>query len=597
MKRRRTKQLGAAATALAMLIATGAGCSGETLVDSGDGDFVGGGNSATNGGPGGPSEPPPDLQPRPNPPAGPDIAGEPNTLDQDRLFTCVPEETTYTASRVWRLSGDQFMRSSWDLSGSSNHNGVNPFAGASSGRRFTNVAGAFAITEEELDAIFRAGRSTGWHAVRDNKAPQCMRNIVQAIVRDGEPEPADPLSVYDENCRRSVASWGLEKLLRRAPTEDEVTRYAERFAEVASELGVERGVYASVTLMMTHPEFLFRPEFGEPVPGASYNSLTDDELANALALTLTNRTADRLDYSGISSDEAVLDATVDSLIDESDRHGYRAVMHDFLEQYLKSYLLSSVFKDNRGPGWKNGFMPPFRHLLTHLVVQDTDFVNSMLTTTVVFDGASRFEDATRLEDDPTRPGVLSRRAWLGAFSLNDSTDPIHRGLFIRESLMCQKIPDVPIGVVPQLPPQTEDTTMRDRLAAHNEQASCKGCHDLMDPLGLPFERFDQYADWREMEAGRPVDTSGEIINFGSANGPVADHVELVQRLGESDDVERCVIRHLFRYMVGRDETYGDACTLAAAHEAYEASNGSLKATIKSIATSDTFRYRNAQAGE
>ena len=50
---------------------------------------------------------------------------------------------------------------------------------------------------------------------------------------------------------------------------------------------------------------------------------------------------------------------------------------------------------------------------------------------------------------------------------------------------------------------------------------------------------------------------------------------------------------LFRYLLRRNETLADGPTLVAAHKAYRDSNGSFKALLVSLLTSDAFLYRTA----
>ena len=52
---------------------------------------------------------------------------------------------------------------------------------------------------------------------------------------------------------------------------------------------------------------------------------------------------------------------------------------------------------------------------------------------------------------PHRAGMLTHPAWLIAHSLNDTTDPIRRGKWIRERLLAGTVPDLPITVDATLP--------------------------------------------------------------------------------------------------------------------------------------------------
>ena len=83
----------------------------------------------------------------------------------------------------------------------------------------------------------------------------------------------------------------------------------------------------------------------------------------------------------------------------------------------------------------------------------------------------------------------------------------------------------------------------------------------------------------------------------SLNGPVRDAVELSERFAASPYVKRCFIRQVFRYYAGREETMQDACTLSSMERAYDESQGSFKALLTSLFSSETFQYRWSQPGE
>jgi hypothetical protein len=71
---------------------------------------------------------------------------------------------------------------------------------------------------------------------------------------------------------------------------------------------------------------------------------------------------------------------------------------------------------------------------------------------------------------------------------------------------------------------------------------------------------------------------------------------MIQKLAESERVEQVFVRHAFRFWMGRNETLNDAPILQAAHRAYRASGGSMKALITALVTSDAFLYRKIEPG-
>ena len=189
-----------------------------------------------------------------------------------------------------------------------------------------------------------------------------------------------------------------------------------------------------------------------------------------------------------------------------------------------------------------------------------------------------------------RMGILTQPSWLIAHSDAMDNHAILRGKWVRERLLGDSIPDVPITVDAMLP--VEDTPLRHRMRVTREE-ECWRCHQKMDPLGLPFEMFNHIGRVVEMDHGKKADTSGEIIYSGEAglDGPVKNAIDLIQKLSESKRVEQVFIRHAFRYWIGRNETLNDAPVLQKAHQDYQKSGGSMKALILSLLTSDAFLYR------
>ena len=79
----------------------------------------------------------------------------------------------------------------------------------------------------------------------------------------------------------------------------------------------------------------------------------------------------------------------------------------------------------------------------------------------------------------------------------------------------------------------------------------------------------------------------------SLDGEIEDAIELAERLGKSKRVRQSIIRHAFRYFMGRNEFLSDSKTLIDAEQVYLESGGSFDAVIVSLLTSDSFIYRKA----
>jgi len=147
----------------------------------------------------------------------------------------------------------------------------------------------------------------------------------------------------------------------------------------------------------------------------------------------------------------------------------------------------------------------------------------------------------------------------------------------------------------KLVPSAPEKSARDRIAESIESNNeCLGCHQLMNPLGYPFEIYNHAGFLRADDHGSAPDGSAMLENMPdpALDGPVGNAVELVERLAGSEHVERCFIRHAFRHFMGRNETRADACALSAMEQAYRDSGGSFLAMLEALATSDAFLYRH-----
>ena len=215
-----------------------------------------------------------------------------------------------------------------------------------------------------------------------------------------------------------------------------------------------------------------------------------------------------------------------------------------------------------------------------------------------------------------RAGILTHPAWLTAHSLNDGNDPIHRGIWVRKKLLAGVLGDVPPDVDASVPSDPHKT-LRERLEVVRDER-CWRCHQKMNPLGEPFEIFDDWGRYRthiyfdekkevylrrdndfkkRIEQNKltkkPVNATGVITGSGDSkvDGDVKDAIEMIHRLAKSDRVRQSFIRHLFRYIMGRNEMLSDSKTLMEAEKAYLKSGGSFKALVVSLMSSDSFLYR------
>jgi hypothetical protein len=184
------------------------------------------------------------------------------------------------------------------------------------------------------------------------------------------------------------------------------------------------------------------------------------------------------------------------------------------------------------------------------------------------------------------------------------------------------VPDVPITVDAVLP-EDHHKTLRQRLEKVTTAEYCWKCHERMNPLGSTFEMYDDFgrfrteefiehpenlvkkmpdkgppqADLRDIFKTLPVNATGRLEGTGdpALDGDVKDAIDLAGRLAKSTKVRQSIIRHAFRFFMGRNELLSDSKTLIEADQAYVQSGGSFDAVIISLLTSDSFIYRKPVA--
>ena len=142
----------------------------------------------------------------------------------------------------------------------------------------------------------------------------------------------------------------------------------------------------------------------------------------------------------------------------------------------------------------------------------------------------------------------------------NDTDVVARGKFVREVLLCQPLPPPRHGQRRAAPPDGKHT-QRERMAQHSADATCAGCHKLMDPLGLAFERYDGIGRYRTTDVGQTLDISGKLTGAEPEDAPFDDAVGLMKLLAKSPTVQQCFVTTAFRYALGRDAEAPDRCAL------------------------------------
>jgi hypothetical protein len=131
---------------------------------------------------------------------------------------------------------------------------------------------------------------------------------------------------------------------------------------------------------------------------------------------------------------------------------------------------------------------------------------------------SRFRRVA-LSPESKRGGLLRQGSLLSVTSYATRTSPVLRGVFVLRNIFGAP-PATPPPNVPALDESTlaANLPMRQRLAAHRNNAVCASCHNTIDPVGFSLENFNAVGQWRDQEFEAPVDASGALPGAGAFRG-------------------------------------------------------------------------------
>lgn len=404
------------------------------------------------------------------------------------------------------------------------------------------------------------------------------------------------------------------------------------------------GLTSLVVALLQSPNFLYRVERGRALTNAERSlvtplkgegevyGLTPYELASRLSYLLWRSMPDEALFEaaerGELSDEASLMAQVERMMaDPRAAEG----LWSFFEQWLALDEVARVTKDpERFPGYSEALnvllATEARLFVEEVVFRERDmrqlyngtfsFQNRTLASYYAQGGEGVSAPASleaslewaeehrtgatpvpngevfeRVELNPARrPGIMTRGAVLALTTKPNMGDPVHRGLYVRERLLCTPLPPPPPDIVVVAPDPDPTLTTREQFAIHSAEPACEGCHRLMDPLAWGFERFDASGRWRESENGKPIDERGEVVSTLDLDGPYEGPVELTNQLADSEQVQRCVVLNFTRYAQGRAEQAEEVCAVNSLYERFEGEGYDFLSLLRAFVSAPSFRF-------
>ncbi|MGH9722250.1 MAG: DUF1592 domain-containing protein [Bryobacteraceae bacterium] len=380
---------------------------------------------------------------------------------------------------------------------------------------------------------------------------------------------------------RFVREFGL-KTFRRPLNPDEHKRYVALLRRDSNFL---KGAQLVIETMLQSPYFLFRTE---ETTNASWKPYVT---AARLSYALWDTMPDKALFDSAARGELATAAGVEKvarrmLADPRARTG----LDEYISQWMRFDRLMSASKDRRRyPQYTRetavAMGEETRLFISDLVWNNRNFmdvftanygfVNSDLATIYGVPAPAKEFDRVEFPAESERGGLLGQGLLLALTAKPDDTSPTARGLFIREQFLCQHVADPPPGVDTNLPPVSEarPVTNRERLSEHVTNPSCANCHNLIDPIGYAFEKFDavgarqeklklQFFGPRRGDRRAPpktvdldIDTTGWVA--GIPESKFSSPKGLGAVLATAEKCQECIVKQYFRYTTGRMETPAD----------------------------------------
>jgi hypothetical protein len=196
-----------------------------------------------------------------------------------------------------------------------------------------------------------------------------------------------------------------------------------------------------------------------------------------------------------------------------------------------------------------------------------------------------------------RGGLLTQASILSLTSDGTRHRPVHRGVWVMESILGRSPLPPPANVPPiePTPAKSPKATLRMKLDAHKSDPNCAACHRKMDPLGFAFDAYDAIGRWRTVEVVRDgagdnpkVDPSGELPD-GRKFADAAEFKKLL--LADLDRFGAAFIEKLATYALRRGMTVDDRPALAELARRSKAAEYRLASIVEALALSDLFQKR------
>lgn len=350
----------------------------------------------------------------------------------------------------------------------------------------------------------------------------------------------------------------------RGPLDDSLRqRYIERHLDATeNDLEVIRRV---LLLAIKSPRFLY--------PLIDAERSRSQQAANRLALTLFDSLPvdqwlrDAATNHQLDSESQVRDAAWRMINDWRVRAKTRAMLHSWLNlDHFDDLSKTPELHPDYTDCLEGDLRASFDHFLDEVVWSDASdyrqlfLANWSFTTPAM---AAFYGDAWQLDDpdaefgrtsgnetnDATRAGVLTHPLMMSGLAYNDSSSPIHRGVYLFRYALGRTLRPPNEAFTPFSPDLHPSLTTRERVALQTGEKSCQVCHSKINALGFILENFDAVGRYQTKQLERAIDTRGSYTTTRGETIAFDGPIDLAEFLANDEDAHRAFINRAFQYFV------------------------------------------------
>ncbi len=425
-----------------------------------------------------------------------------------------------------------------------------------------------------------------------------------------------PTGVADETACAAKILTNLTRRAYRRPVSASDVEAPLKFYKQARDRGgnFDAGLRSGIARILASPSFLYRIE-RDPVTlraGAAH-SVSDVELASRLSFFLWSSIPDEkllntaiggtLRTAGAPGN---LDVQVRRMVSDERAH---ALVSNFAGQWLQLRNLESKvspdllmfpdFDDNTRRAFRKETEMLFEYILREnrsvleLLSADYTFLNERLAKHYGVPGV--YGERFRLVKltDPNRFGLLGHGSILSLTAVATRTSPVYRGKYVLSTFLdtppIPPPPNVPTLEESNKAGKVEAKTLREQVEMHRAQATCSGCHRIIDPPGFALEHFNSVGQWREVdEKGRLIDSAGVLADGTKVDGPIAMRQAILKR---PDAFATVLTTRLLTYALGRGLEPSDMPVVRSIVKKAAQDNYRFASIITGIVESPLFQMR------